>query len=176
MNSKGAQHRHYKNKFQDDPKQYRYLQFISENKCPPVISLWRIVYTIQIPFDNSCSTARSCIGVPSRFLHHVFWAASKVWLWRYMKFPDMALVFVGLLTGSPDRLSRRTPGRSPFHPKQTLCGVTFQRAHPLPATPFHCPRSRSDRGPQHLSCPHIGLTVHWAVSVRRSTTGRWPSR
>ena len=31
---------------------------------------------------------------------------------------------------------------APFHPKQTLCGVTFQRAHPLPATPFQCPRSR----------------------------------
>ena len=41
-----------------------------------------------------------------------------------------------LLTGSPDRLSKRTPRRSPFHPKQTLCGVTFQRAHPLPAKTF----------------------------------------
>ena len=54
-----------------------------------------------------------------------------------------ALVFFGLLTGSPDRLSRRTPKRTPFHPKQTLCGVTFQRARPLPATPFQCPRSRT---------------------------------
>ena len=58
-------------------------------------------------------------------------------------------------------------------------GVTFQRAHPLPATPFSVHdhgRQRSDRGPQLLSCPYVGLTVHWAVSVRRSTTGRWPSR
>ena len=86
-----------------------------------------------------------------------------------------ALVFFGLLTGSPDRLSRRTPGRTPFHPKQTLCEVTFQRARPLPATPFQCPRSRTatlGQGPQHLSCPDVGLIVHRAVSVRRGTTGR----
>ena len=31
-------------------------------------------------------------------------------------------------------------------------------------------------GPQHLSCPCVGLTAHWAVSVRKCTTGRWPSR
>ena len=37
-------------------------------------------------------------------------------------------------------------------------------------------RQRSDRGPQRLSCPHVGLTVHWAVSVRKSTTGQWPNR
>ena len=55
-----------------------------------------------------------------------------------------ALVFFGLLTGSPDRLSRRTPGRTPFLPKQTLfCGITCLRARPLPATPFQCPRSRT---------------------------------
>ena len=29
----------------------------------------------------------------------------------------LPLVFFGLLTGSPDRLSRRTPGRTPFHPR-----------------------------------------------------------
>ena len=34
--------------------------------------------------------------------------------------------------------------RTPFHPKQTLfLGVTFLQAHPLPATPFQCPRSRT---------------------------------
>ena len=32
---------------------------------------------------------------------------------------------------------------SPCHPKQTLHGVTFQRAHPLPATPFQWPRLRT---------------------------------
>ena len=31
-------------------------------------------------------------------------------------------------------------------------------------------------GRSTLSYPYVGLTVHWAVSVRRSTTGRWPSR
>ena len=44
---------------------------------------------------------------------------------------------------SPSGL-RRTPGQTPFHPKHTLfCGVTFLRVHPLPATPFQCPRSRT---------------------------------
>ena len=43
-------------------------------------------------------------------------------------------------------------------------------------TPHDHGRQRSDRGAQHLSCPYVALTVHWAVSVRRSTTGRWPSR
>ena len=52
-------------------------------------------------------------------------------------------------------------------------------AHPVPATPFQWPRSRTAtlrRGPQLTFHPYVGLTVHWAVSVRRSTTGRWPSR
>ena len=55
-----------------------------------------------------------------------------------------ALVFFGLLPALTVRFFRRTPGRTPFHPKQTLfLGVTFLRAHPLPATPFQCPRSRT---------------------------------
>ena len=55
-----------------------------------------------------------------------------------------ALVFFGLLPALTVRFLRRTPGRTPFHPKQTLfLGVTFLRAHPLPATPFQCPRSRT---------------------------------
>ena len=40
---------------------------------------------------------------------------------------------------------------------------------------FSVPRSRTatlGQGPQHLSCPDVGLTVHRAVSVRRGTTGR----
>ena len=55
-------------------------------------------------------------------------------------------------------------------------------AHPLPATPFQCPRSRTttlELGGRSTACPCVGLTVHWAVSSlfqHRSTTGRWPSR
>ena len=75
---------------------------------------------------------------------------------RWM-FSVPALVFFGLLAGSPDRLSRRTPGRTPFHQKQTLfCGVTFLRARPLPATLFSVHdhgRQRSDRGPQRTFLP-----------------------
>ena len=59
--------------------------------------------------------------------------------WQYC----VSLMISGLLTGSPVRLSKRTPGRSPYHPKQTLCGVTFLRVHPLPTSPFQWPRSRT---------------------------------
>ena len=68
-----------------------------------------------------------------------------------------ALVIFGLLTGSPVRLSRRTPRRSPFHPMQTLCGVTFQRAHPLPATPSQCPRSRTAMLGWGAAAPFLSL-------------------
>ena len=85
-------------------------------------------------------------------------------------------MFLGLLIGSPDRLSRRTQGRTPFHPKQTLCGVTIQRAHPLPATPFSVHdhgRQRSYLGtaapflPQRWpdctsSHPHPGSDRRWS--------------
>ena len=64
----------------------------------------------------------------------------------------------GSSPASPARLSRRTPGRTPFHPKQTLfCGVTFLRAHPLPATPFQCPRSRTATLGQGAAAPFLPL-------------------
>ena len=68
-----------------------------------------------------------------------------------------SLVFFGLLTGSPVRLSRCILGRTPFHPKQTLCGVTFQRAPPLPATPFQCPRPRTATLGQGAAAPFLPL-------------------
>ena len=49
---------------------------------------------------------------------------------------EYPLVIFGLLTGSPDRLSRCTPGKG-------LSTHSSQRAHPLPATPCQCPRSRT---------------------------------
>ena len=67
------------------------------------------------------------------------------------------LMIFGLLTGSPHRLSRCTPGRSPFHPKQTLCGVTFQRAHPLTTTPCQCPRSRTATLRHGAAAPFLPL-------------------
>ena len=85
-----------------------------------------------------------------------------------------ALVFFGLLPALTVRFLRRTRGRTPFHPCAVLPRPA-SRTHPLPATPFQCPRSRTAtlrRGPQPLTCPYVGLTVHRAVSVRRSTTGR----
>ena len=86
----------------------------------------------------------------------------------------ITLVIFGLLTGSPVRLSRRTQGRSPFHPMWAVDAAlpmgpsasrnTFFNAHDHG-------RQRSDWGPQHLSCPHVGLTLHWAVSVRKTAAG-----
>ena len=75
---------------------------------------------------------------------------------RWM-FSVPALEILGLLTGSPVRLSRRTPGRPLFHPKQTLYGVTFQRAHPLPATPLQRTRSRTAT----LGWGAAALTLAW---------------
>ena len=40
------------------------------------------------------------------------------------------------------RLLRTTPGRTPFHPCAVLPRPA-SRTHPLPATPFQCPRSRT---------------------------------
>ena len=56
------------------------------------------------------------------------------------------------------RLSRRSPGRTPFHPKWTLfCGVTCLWAHPLPATPFQCPRSRPATLGRGAAAPFLPL-------------------
>ena len=71
----------------------------------------------------------------------------------------LALVIFGLLA-SFWSVSRRTQERSPFHPKQTLfCGVTFLRAHPLPTTPFQCPRSRT--APLGWGAAAPFLTLRW---------------
>ena len=70
------------------------------------------------------------------------------------------------LTGAPrgDHLSAS---------RQTSSWGHFPRANPIPATPFQCPRSRTTTlgsVAAALTCPYVGLTVHRAVSVRRSTT------
>ena len=71
-------------------------------------------------------------------------------------------------------VSRRTPGRPPFHPKQTLRGATFNRPIRFPEHLFSVHdhgRQRSDRKAHHLSCPYVGLTVRWAVFVQRRPAG-----
>ena len=60
---------------------------------------------------------------------------------RWM-FSVPALVFFGLLPALTVRFLRRTPGRTPFHPCAVLPRPA-SRTHPLPATPFQCPRSRT---------------------------------
>ena len=68
---------------------------------------------------------------------------------------------------APHRLTRPAfeahPGANTF---PSACGLAKDQLH----GPIHFPqhlssvhdhgRQRSDRGPQHLSCPYVGLTVH----------------
>ena len=67
------------------------------------------------------------------------------------------LVIFGLLTGSPD------PGAVTFPPEvrsqRRSSNGPFRFPHHLFSDHDHG-RQRSDRGPQHLSCPYVGLTVH----------------
>ena len=91
--------------------------------------------------------------------------------------PDhVSLLLFGLLAGTLARLRDAPRGDSPFHPKQTLfCGVTFLGPVRSPQHLFSVHdhgRLRSSWRPQHTFHPYVGLTVHRAVSVRRSTTGR----
>ena len=103
---------------------------------------------------------------------HCFWCRSR---WRE--------VFFGLLTGFTSFTSlafEAHPGANIFPPEadssvESLFNGFIRFPKHLFSVHDHG-RQRSDRGPQHLSCPWVGLTVHWAVSVRRRTTGRWPSR
>ena len=116
------------------------------DKVPPPLLL-------SVPRDNGlvarktgCPLPLNLIIISSASLSHSPRGVSMKVQYHFFSDPgprNDTLMFFGLLTDSPDRLSRRTPGRTPFHPKQTLCGVPFQRAHPLPATPFQCPRSRT---------------------------------
>ena len=70
-------------------------------------------------------------------------------------------------------------GATTFPPEGSV-NALISTAHPLPATPFSVSTITDGNARvgsrSALSCPFVGLTVHRAVSVRRSTTGRWPSR
>ena len=67
------------------------------------------------------------------------------------------LVFFGLLTGTPDRLSRRTQKRTPFHPNRAL-RATLNGPIRFPQTLFQCPRSRT--ATLELPWSSRSLTVH----------------
>ena len=94
-------------------------------------------------------------------------------------FVPMPLEFFGLLTGSHrpvfwgaprgEHLSIRVRSYHDQLHGPSASRNTFFSVHDHG-------RQRWERGPQPLTCPYVGLTVHWAVSVRRSTTGRRPSR
>ena len=56
------------------------------------------------------------------------------------------------------RVFRHTPGRTPFHPCAVLPRPA-SRTHPLPATPFQCPRSRTAM--LRRGQPLTSLTLAW---------------
>ena len=96
-------------------------------------------------------------------------------------FPEwrLTLVFFGLLTGS-------SPSGFWGAPRGEHLSIRVRSYHDQLHGPIRFPqhlfsvhdhgRQRSGKGPQHTFHPYVGLTVHWAISVRRSTTGLWPSR
>ena len=67
-----------------------------------------------------------------------------------------------------------TQGDITFPPEADSSWSHSQRAHPLPANTFLVPTITDGYArawwPQLLPAPYVGLTVHRAVSVRRSTT------
>ena len=75
-------------------------------------------------------------------------------------------------------VSRCTPGRSPYHSKQVLRSRSSNGPIPFPQHLFQCPRSRTatlEKAATTLTCPHVGLAVHRAVSSlfqQGSTTGK----
>ena len=102
-------------------------------------SMRRLLFNIQI---RSCSFwIRQWISVEKGM---ILLSASKVWLWvqrdggiwSFLTWTLKHLWSSGFPPAHPDRSFEALPGQTPFHPKQTLCGVTFQRAHPLPAILF----------------------------------------
>ena len=122
--------------------------------------------------------SRAIIIDVTHILNHLFW----VWTER-IKF----LILSCLLCSSGSSLAhhrpvflRRTRERTPFHHHALLASgprALWPTRFPQHLFSVHDHgRRRSERGPQQLSCHYVGLTVHWAVSVRRSTAGRWPTR
>ena len=89
------------------------------------------VESAQICSEDHLSVSR--IRPPDLLLEVIVHAEEECLV--FLPLGMLALVIFGLLTGSPVRLSRRTPGRSPFHPRAVLPRPA-PRTHPLPASPF----------------------------------------
>ena len=92
---------------------------------------------------------------------------------------SLTLVFFGLLTSTSDWPSRRTPGRTPFHPRALFCflpcasfvGPSASRRHLF---------SDHDNGRLRSGTVSVTLTLAWlfleSFPSLGVTTGRWPSR
>ena len=92
-------------------------------------------------------------------------------------FPEFNFVAYGLR--APHRLCglvlRRTPGRPPLHPSSLLTEVSTLPTGPSASRNTFSVSTITDGFARTIN-PYVRLTVHRAVSVRRSTSGRWPSR
>ena len=69
---------------------------------------------------------------------------------------------------------RRTPRRPPVHPSSLSTEVWTLLTGPSASRNTFSVSTITD-GYDRTINPYVGLTVHRAVSVRRSSTGRWPS-
>ena len=88
-----------------------------------------IMNHLSVPYGMRSSVEKSVSMMRTNLLHCI--PRSFI---RFLRWAPHRLITV--------RLLRRIPGRTPFHPCAVLPRPA-SRTHPLPATPFQCPRSRT---------------------------------
>ena len=157
-----------------------HINFVQEERLG--LPYWTMILAICVVVDES-----KCLDTPilefSIICEHLpFLPGCKPILRLLLVHRNLAnLEMIACVLRAPHRLItvrllRRTPGRTPFHPRQTFFWWKSLFLGPI-RFPQHLfsvhdhGRQRSGRGPQPLTCPYVGLTVHWPVSVRRSMTG-----
>ena len=97
----------------------------------------------------------------SAFVFFEFWL--QLWIFKMTKIHQCAC---DLRAPGPLRGRHPSAPRSDHLSTQSRLFLRshFQLAHPLPASPFQCPRSRTatlELGAAVPSGPYVGLTVHW---------------
>ena len=101
-----------------------------------------------------------------RIEYFKIWHSNSSYRWRRLwiihwinQLHLFALVFCGLLTGSPDQLLMRTQERTPSR----IAGLGTARfmAHPFPATPCQWPRSRTATLGEWAAAHFPALTLAW---------------
>ena len=151
----------------------------------------------EVDFESSRSPAKSeswnspnlhCLAVFPTWqycLHSLVWWKYEINRFRRLSQALVHFVMALVIFGLPRRLTRPlfVGGPKSDHlstrRRLLLVEVTFLGPIRFPQHLFSVHdhgRQRSGWGPQQTFLPYVGLTVHWAVSVRKSTTGRIPSR